>query len=366
MNIKLSLVIFFSFFSFFLRAQPPSSILIDAVTGQEIASYNADQRRYPASLTKVMTAFITFDALKSRKISLDDYLTITPGAVHKMPNFKLYHKAGAQITVDQALRATLVKSANDAATSLGEHVAGSLSGFVRLMNQKVRQLGLENTQFDNAAGIPNPRQYSTARDMAKLARAVLKEHPEYAYFFSIPYFHFHNRKYKNSNSLLGAISGVDGMKTGYTQVARHCLIASQKLDGRHVIGVVMGESSAHRRDLLMTYLLEKQTPTLAQIREAERKIHRSRRDLGVVYYWAVQTGAFRTRKQAIAFNKQLKKEHRYLFKEQNFFTRLANSVRLRKKAYTTRVGRFSSKEDAQKLCNSMKKKSLSCMVVKNS
>ena len=234
-----------------------------------------------------------------------------------------------------------------------------------MMNKKARAIGLEHTQFDNPAGLPHPRQFSTARDLAKLARHLLKDHPEYAYFFSTPYFYFHNRKYKNSNKLLGTVQGVDGMKTGYTQVARHCLIASQKLEDRHVIGVVMGESSFHRRDLLMVYLLEKQRPTLAQIREAERKIHHVRQDLGVVHYWAVQTGAFRTRKQAISFNKQLKKEHRHLFKKQNFFTRLGNSVRLKRKQYTTRVGRFASKTEAQKLCNSMKKKSLSCVVVKN-
>ena len=361
-NFLLSLFLFFWPLVLFAK---PSSILIDAQTGEEIVSHNADQKRYPASLTKVMTAYIAFDFLKAGKISLDDLVTITPKAVTNMPNFKLFHKPGATITVDQALRATIVKSANDAAIALGEHIAGNERAFVALMNKKVRQLGLESTQFDNPAGLPTPKQFSTARDLSILARSLLKSHPEYAYFFSTPYFYFHNRKYKNSNSLLGTVRGVDGMKTGYTQVARHCLIASQQLDGRRVIGVVMGESSAHRRDLLMTYLLEKQTPTLAQIREAERKVHHVRRDLGVVYYWAVQTGAFRTRKQAISFNKQLKKEHRQLFQKQNFFTRLAQSVRVRKRQYTTRVGRFMSKNDAQKLCNSMKKKSLSCVVVKN-
>lgn len=361
---KIFLSLFFLFLPLFVFSKP-SSILIDGNTGDEIVSYNADQVRYPASLTKVMTAYIVFDFLKAGKFSLEDLVTITPRAVTNMPNFKLFRKPGATITVDQALRAMIIKSANDAATSLGEFVGGNERVFVGLMNKKARELGLERTQFDNAAGLPSPKQFSTARDLSVLARSILKAHPEYAYFFSTPYLYFHNRKYKNSNSLLGAIEGVDGMKTGYTQVARHCLIASQKLDGRRVIGVVMGESSPHRRDLLMTYLLQKQTPTLAQIREAERKVHHVRRDLGVVYYWAVQTGAFRTRKQAISFNKQLKREHSELFQKQNFFTRLGQSVRVKKRQYTTRVGRFMSQREAQKLCNSMKKKSLSCVVVKN-
>lgn len=362
---KFALYLFFLFFPKLLFSIP-SSILIDAKTGEEIVSHNADQIRYPASLTKIMTAYIAFDYLKAGKISLGDVIVITPGSVRNMPNFKLYHKPGAHITVDQALRAIIIKSANDASVSLAEYIAGNERAFVGMMNRKVDLLGLEKTQFDNPVGLPSPRQVSTAREMAQLARLLLLNHPEYAYFFSTPYFYFHNRKYKNSNTLLGTVPGVDGMKTGYTYIARHCLIATQKKDGRHVIGVVMGEASAHRRDLLMTYLLEKQTPTLAQIRAAERKIRPEDRDLGIVYYWAVQTGAFRTRKQAISFNKQLKKTHSQLFQKQNFFTKFGNSVRLRRKQYTTRVGKFSSKTEAERLCNSMKKKSLSCVVVKNS
>lgn len=361
---KILLIIFFFFFHHLLFALS-SSILIDAKTGEEIVSHNADQVRYPASLAKVMTAYVVFDHLRSGHISLEDLIPISSRAVMGMPNFKLFRTPGATITVDQALRALLIKSANDAAVALAEHVGGSEEEFVSLMNRKAREIGLEKTHFNNPVGLPHPQQYSTARDMAKLGKAVLREHPNYAYFFSIPYLYFHNKKYKNSNTLLGSVEGVDGMKTGYTLVARHCLMATQHLDGRRVIGVVLGESSASRRDLLMMYLFERQTPTLAQIREAEQKIHHVRPDLGVVYYWAVQTGAFRTRKQAISFNRELKKRHPDLLKKQNFFTRLGNSVRLRRKQYTTRVGRFSSKEDAHKLCESLKKKSLSCVVVKN-
>jgi D-alanyl-D-alanine carboxypeptidase len=361
---KLVLSIIFFFFPTLLFSIP-SSILIDGKTGTEIVSHNADRVRYPASLAKVMTAYIVFDYLKAGKVSLEDVISISPKAVIGMPNFKLFRKPGGTLTVDQALRALIVKSANDAAIALAEHISGSEEAFVFLMNKKAQEIGLEKTHFNNPVGLPHPQQYSTARDMAKLGRSIFIAYPEYTYFFSIPYLYFHNRKYKNSNTLLGSVEGVDGMKTGYTYVARHCLMASQQLEGRRVFGVVLGESSVHRRNLLMTYLLEKQTPTLAQIREAERKIHHVRRDLGVVYYWAVQTGAFRTRKQAIAFNKQLKKKHYDLLKQQNFFTRLGNSVRLKRKQYTTRVGRFSSKTDAQKLCDSMKKKSLSCVVVKN-
>lgn len=361
---KILLTIFFFFFPY-LVFSIPSSILIDAKTGEEIVSHNPDRVRYPASLAKVMTAYVVFDHLRAGKISLEDVIPVSAKAVIGMPNFKLFRQPGATLTVDQALRALLVKSANDAAIALAEHVSGSEEAFVYLMNRKAREIGLEKTHFNNPVGLPHPQQYSTARDMAQLGRAVLKEHPKYAYFFSIPYLYFHNKKYKNSNTLLGSVEGVDGLKTGYTLVARHCLMATQQAEGHRVIGVVLGESSSHRRDLLMMYLLEKQTPTLAQIREAEKKIHYVRPDLGVVHYWAVQTGAFRTRKQAISFNRELKKKHPDLLKKQNFFTRLGNSVRLSRKQYTTRVGRFTSKEEAQRLCNSMKKKSLSCIVVKN-
>ena len=195
--IKTLLTIFFICFSSLVLSKP-SSILIDAKTGNEIVSHNADFVRYPASLTKVLTLFIVFDYLKAGKLSLDELITITPNAVRDMPNFKLYRVPGATITVDQAIRATAIKSANDTAVALGEHIAGSEQAFVAMMNRKAVELGMENSHFHHPAGLPSPKQTSTARDLAKLARSILMTHPEYAYFFSVPYFYFHNRKYKKA------------------------------------------------------------------------------------------------------------------------------------------------------------------------
>ena len=182
----------------------------------------------------------------------------------------------------------------------------------------------------------------------------------------MPYFSFNRRRYKNTNTLLGKVEGVNGMKTGYTFAAGWCVVVTQSLEGNHVIGVVMGEKTAKRRDITMMYLLKNQVPTRAQIQEAERKLMSKRRLRRSAMYWAVQTGAFRSRKQAIKFNGQLRRDHQLkgLLGNKSLFTRLVAPLK-KKKHYTTRVGRFKTKEEAHTLCQSMQQKSLSCLVVKS-
>lgn len=343
----------------------PSSLLMDAKSGRIIMEKNADQLRMPASLTKIMTLFLTFDALKEGRIKLTDPIRMSWYAVTRRPT-KLYLKPGRCISVEDAIKATAVKSANDAATALAEHLAGNEKKFAKLMNQKAKEIGLHQTHFRNASGLPNSRQLSTARDIAKLAKAVLDQHPEYAYFFSLPHFSFNRRRYKNTNTILGKVAGVDGMKTGYTFVAGHCMVVTQSVDDARVIGVVMGEETPKRRDVVMTYLLKNQIPTLAQIQQAERRITSKRRLRRVSLYWAVQTGAFQSRKQAIKFNAQLRKDANLkdVLSNKSLFTRLVAPFKKRKH-YTTRVGRFKTKDEAYSLCQSMKEKSLSCLVVKS-
>jgi D-alanyl-D-alanine carboxypeptidase len=343
----------------------PSSLLMDATTNRVIVERNADQRRYPASLTKLMTLYLVFDALKAKKIKLTDRIPMSWYAVTRIPS-KLYLKPGVRISVEDAIKATSVKSANDAATALAEYIGGSEKKFAVLMNQKAKELGLTHTHFRNASGLPNSRQVSTARDIAKLAKSLLNHHPEYRYFFSMPYFYFNKRRYKNTNTLLGKVQGVDGMKTGYTFSAGWCIVTSQTMGKDRIIGVVMGEKTAKRRDIIMTYLLKNQVPTLKQIMAAEQKLVKKRRHRRVALYWAVQTGAFKSRKQAIAFNRQLRSKTNVqdLLLGKNLFTRLVGSFK-KSRHYTTRVGRFQSKQQAQALCQSMQKKSLSCLVVKS-
>ena len=364
MNMLCRLLILFLFIPLGALARP-SSILIDAKDGRVILEKNADQKRYPASLTKLMTLHIVFDYLKAGKIKLTDPIKMSWYAVTRTPT-KLYLKPGSRISVEDAIKATAVKSANDAATALAEHIAGSEKKFAELMNLKAKQLGISYTHFRNGSGLPNRLQLTTARDISKLAKAVLDHHPEYAYFFAMPYFSFNRRKYKNTNALLGKVQGVDGMKTGYTFAAGWCIVVTQVRDGERMIGVVMGEKTAKRRDVVMTYLLNSQIPTVKQIMEAERKMVGRRRLRRTALYWAVQTGAFKTRKQAIAFNSQLKRNVglKEMISGKNMFTRLIGSLK-KKKHYTTRVGRFRTKDEALTLCNSLKEKSLSCLVVKS-
>lgn len=350
----------------FLGMANPSSLLIDATTNRVILERNADQRRYPASLTKLMTLYLVFDALKAKKIQLTDRIPMSWYAVTRAPT-KLYLKPGTKISLEDAIKATAIKSANDAATALAEYIGGSEKNFALLMNQKAKELGLENTHFRNASGLPNALQVTTPRDIAKLAKALLDYHPEYCYFFSLPSFSFNKRKYKNTNALLGKVEGVDGMKTGYTFSAGWCMVVTQTMGGDRMIGVVMGEKTRKRRDIIMTYLLQNQVPTLKQIMIAEQKLVQKRRQRRVALYWAVQTGAFQSRKQAITFNRQLrqKQDVRELISGKNLFTRLVGSLK-KARHYTTCIGRFQNKEEAMTLCQSMKEKSLSCLVVKSS
>lgn len=220
-------------------ANVKSMLVMDYESGKIIRSYNIDALHAPASLTKVMTAYMVFDALKAKKLSMYQRVRVSTYASRRRPS-KLYLRAGQTITVQQLLYAITVKSANDAAAVAAEAVAGSEAGFARLMTQKARQLGMKHTTFRNASGLPARGQLTTARDMSILARAVLRDHPEYYHFFSTRYFRYGRRTYRNTNRLLHRYRAVDGMKTGYTNAARFNLIASAVKGNRRVITVVLG------------------------------------------------------------------------------------------------------------------------------
>jgi D-alanyl-D-alanine carboxypeptidase len=347
------------FFVFFLTVSlcgaswgPPSLLLVDAVTGEEILSDNASQVRFPASLTKMMTLYIIFEKLRSKDLSLDDSFKISKRAA-RMPPIKMYLRPGSTIRVRDAICAIALKSANDVSVAAAEHISGSEEAFAERMTQKAQDLGLEDTVFYNASGLPNHRHLSTARDMALLGRCLLRDFPQYYSIFGKPHFVYKGRQYKNTNRLLGKVDGVDGLKTGFTPVAGWNLVASRKIAGQHIIGVVMGETNSARRDVIMTHILDKQVPTVAQIREAEQVLRKRRRGRGPLLYWAIQTGVFKNRKEAQEFATQFKKTNKKSMK-----------IIRRKKFYSTQVGRFDSSKDAKNFCNSIKSKSVKCRVVK--
>ena len=236
-------------------AEKYAAIVIDADTQEVLHDRNADEPRYPASLTKIMTLYMLFDALKAGEVSLDEKLVVSRYAAAQAPsNLKL--KTGARITVRDAIGALVTKSANDVAVVVAERLGGTESRFAQLMTVKAKSLGLENTRFVNASGLPDTRQLSTARDLALLAEAMLRDHADYYHYFSTRQFSWGGKTYTNHNELLGAVDGVDGIKTGYTRASGFNLIASAQRDGRRVIAVMLGGSTARARDRHVEALLE--------------------------------------------------------------------------------------------------------------
>lgn len=224
-----------------------ASIVVDADSLEIIHARQIDELRYPASLTKVMTLLLTFDAIDAGTITLQTPLTVSAHATRTQPS-KLGLPAGRTITVEDAIKAVAVKSANDIAVVLAEHLAGSEDAFAAQMTARAQSLGMVNTQFANPHGLPNSTQMTTARDLAKLAHYILNAKPQYYAYFGIERFTHRGRTYKNTNGLLHHLDGVDGFKTGYTRASGYNLIVSARRDGRRIIAIVLGGSSGAARN----------------------------------------------------------------------------------------------------------------------
>jgi D-alanyl-D-alanine carboxypeptidase len=238
------------------QASRYAAFVMDADTGQVFFARNADARRYPASLTKIMTLFMVFEALDTGKLALDQPLQVSRRAAGQPPS-KLGLKVGSAITVGEAINALSVKSANDVATIVSEAIGGTESNFARLMTKRARAIGMKNTTFKNASGLPNRRQRTTARDMATLAREMLKRFPHYYSHFSELTYQHGKRSYRNHNKLLRSYEGMDGIKTGYINASGFNLVASAKRDGVRLIGVVFGGKTGRSRDAHMVSILNK-------------------------------------------------------------------------------------------------------------
>lgn len=224
-----------------------AAIVVDAKTGEVLYENRADSPRYPASITKVMTLYLTFEALASGKLQLDDRVVFSPRAAAQSPT-KLGVRAGDSISVDEAMKALATKSANDAAVALAEKLGGTEQRFAALMTLRARELGMKDTNFANASGLPDSRQVSTARDIAVLSRAVMRDYPQYYKLFSTAYFEFRGQKLRNHNGLLHRMYGVDGLKTGYTNASGFNLAVSAVRDNRRLIAVVLGGPTTKARD----------------------------------------------------------------------------------------------------------------------
>jgi D-alanyl-D-alanine carboxypeptidase len=232
-----------------------SSIIVDDASGKVTEAANADAPRYPASLTKLMTLYMTFEAIRDHKITLNQTVPVSAHAASMEPT-KLGLVPGTHITVEDAILGAVTKSANDAACALGELVGGSEERFAQLMTLRARALGMTHTTWRNASGLPDPGQVTTARDLALLAHHLIQDFPEQYHYFSVPSFVFHGHTIPNHDRMLQDYDGADGLKTGYTVAAGHNLVTSAKRGGVRLIGVVMGAASNPERDLHMASLLD--------------------------------------------------------------------------------------------------------------
>jgi D-alanyl-D-alanine carboxypeptidase (penicillin-binding protein 5/6) len=231
-----------------------AAIVIDAGSGEVLYAHNADLPRHPASITKIMTLYMTFQALASGRLKLTDRVVLSPHAAAQAPT-KLGLAAGESTSVDEAIRAMCTVSANDMAVAMAEKLGGSESAFAALMTQKARELGMNQTHYANASGLPNDQQISSARDIAILSRTIWRDFPQFYPYFGETNWSFHGRPIHNHNHLLGRVPGVDGIKTGLTNASGFNLSASAMRDGKRLIAVVLGGPSSGARDNQVATLL---------------------------------------------------------------------------------------------------------------
>jgi len=237
-------------------ARAEALLLVEADSGRVLQAENATYPWYPASVTKLMTAYVTLKAVKEGRITLDSLFTVSPVASAQSPS-KMGFRPGTQVTVDNALKMMLVKSANDMAVVLAEGVGGSIDGFSALMNQNAQRLGMTQTSYVNPNGLPADGQITSARDLAILARAIIRDLPEYEYFVHIPSIRYGRRITQNFNKLIGRYPGADGFKTGFICASGYNLVASATRDGKRLIAVVLGASSGQARAVKAAQLLER-------------------------------------------------------------------------------------------------------------
>ncbi len=233
-----------------------SAITVDASTGNVIYASNIDSKRFPASLTKVMTLYLMFQDIDAGRMTFSTPMKVSKHAAAQQPS-KLGLRVGSTITARDAMFALITKSANDAAMVIAEHIGGSQEGFAKRMTNQARAMGMTRTRFTNPNGLPDSRQVTTARDMATLGLRIQRDFPKYYKNFATRTFKYRNRQYRNHNRLLGRVKGVDGIKTGYTRASGFNLVSSRVVGRRRIVAVVMGGRSGRSRNAFMTKILKR-------------------------------------------------------------------------------------------------------------
>ncbi|MBT4890833.1 MAG: D-alanyl-D-alanine carboxypeptidase [Rhodospirillales bacterium] len=348
-----------------------ASLIMDADTGRVLHSVNADTRNYPASLTKMMTLYMIFDALERGKITMNTKWKASKRAV-RQPASKLGMKRGEIITVRNAIYALITKSANDVATLVSENLAKSERDFALAMTAKARKIGMSRTTFRNASGLPNKGQLSTAHDMGVLAQALIQDFPEKYSLFSMAKFEYRGSTYKNHNKLLKAYEGTDGIKTGYIRASGFNLVASVVRNGTRLIGVVFGGDTSRKRNAHMMSLLDKgfgiiaaeNAPAQSQntITTASLNLDASKQITASKYSWGIQVGAYTKESQASEVAYAVSAIVPKLLNT-GFVTVVPLVKNSGKIIYRSRIHRIPKKQ-AYKACRILKNRGTDCMVVK--
>lgn len=298
-----------------------AAMVIDADSGQVFHAVNIHTRNFPASLTKLMTLYLLFEAIDNKKLTLDTRLAISSRAA-RQPASRLGLRAGGSIKVRTAIQALVIKSANDVASVVAEALGLTERRFALLMTAKARKLGMSKTTFRNASGLPHRGQQSTAHDMVKLSQAIIKQFPHHYYFFSLSAFKFNGSTFRTHNKVVNSYPGADGLKTGYIRASGYNLVTSARRGKQRLIGVIFGGKSPRARNLLMARLLDKGFAASADAvniaRAAPKPAKRKARSpeppqKNAPDLWGIQVGAFYTRGPASNLaDKVLKKYGRYL------------------------------------------------------
>lgn len=356
-----------------------SSIMIDAESGEILSESNADELRYPASLTKLMTLYITFDALEKGIIKWDDKLPVSRRAANMSPS-KIGVRRGEKIKVSDAVMALIVKSANDCAVVLAEGLGYSEENFAKTMTKVAHELGMENTTFYNASGLPNKKQKTTARDMALLGAAIYHHFPQYYKLFATKKFTYHGRTIYTHNHLLKKFEGADGMKTGFTNAAGYNIVTSAERNGHRVIAVTMGHRIMKQRDKKVASMMESGLQKLALnsqvedtnlIADAQSDMQKdaheeiannslSTTQSNEIDTWGIQIGAFSNYAKARNYALDIKNE---LIKKADDKTidiepyQTGSAV-----VYRSKIIGFDKKE-AKNICNRLQKSHKSCIVI---
>ena len=336
-----------------------AAIVIDYDSKEVLFEVNADTLNFPASLTKIMTLYITFDYLHKNKLSWKTPLKVSHTAASRSPS-KLYLKEGSFITLDYAVMALIIKSANDVATVISEHIAGTEREFAKLMTKYAKEIGMEKTTFKNASGLPNRAQMTTARDIAKLSHAMISNFPEEYKLFSQEKFVWQGKTYKTHNRLLQSYEGGDGIKTGYIKASGFQLAFSAIRQNKRLIGIYFGGNTGKQRDQRLTFLMNK---SFNKLNINTKKITSTKKIIKVnkknESKYKIVVGTFKYKNNAKKHLKLIKKKYPKTTNTKEAKVALIKSNG--KQLYESRF-QFFSKKDAQTACSRLKKYKRDCFI----